>query len=208
MFGRNDLPAYIMEAKDRCVDYIILLGNAGMLLFKGCTLVLFLTGWSAIDVNEEPGGKKSFIYHINEGVYSSFGSVIFSSACPTPVLLKKPSPDLPLHSSSFWGPTGDGLDRVAEGLELPELHVGDWLLFENMGAHTVPAATSLRGGQQAQIHYALSRMAWEAVQLLKGKPLHAEEEDGRESACAPLSCGWEITDTLCVAPVFAPASIM
>uniref|UniRef100_A0A8D2J7P7 Antizyme inhibitor 2 n=1 Tax=Varanus komodoensis TaxID=61221 RepID=A0A8D2J7P7_VARKO len=158
--------------------------------------------------DEEPGGKKSFIYHINEGVYSSFGSVIFSSACPTPVLLKKPSPDLPLHSSSFWGPTGDGLDRVAEGLELPELHVGDWLLFENMGAHTVPAATSLRGGQQAQIHYALSRMAWEAVQLLKGKPLHAEEEDGRESACAPLSCGWEITDTLCVAPVFAPASIM
>uniref|UniRef100_A0A8D2JG72 Antizyme inhibitor 2 n=1 Tax=Varanus komodoensis TaxID=61221 RepID=A0A8D2JG72_VARKO len=38
--------------------------------------------------DEEPGGKKSFIYHINEGVYSSFGSVIFSSACPTPVLLK------------------------------------------------------------------------------------------------------------------------
>ncbi|XP_062996025.1 antizyme inhibitor 2 isoform X2 [Elgaria multicarinata webbii] len=120
---------------------------------------------------------------------------------------EKPSPDLPVHNSSFWGPTGDGLDRIADGLELPELHVGDWLIFENMGAHTVPACSSLSGAQQAQIHYAMSRMAWEAVQFLKGKLLHPEEED-RESTCAPLSCGWEITDTLCVAPVFAPASIM
>lgn len=47
----------------------------------------------------------------------------------------------------------------------------------------------------------------EAVQLLQGKMLHPEEED-RESTCTPLSCGWEITDTLCVAPVFTPASIM
>ncbi|XP_062996026.1 antizyme inhibitor 2 isoform X3 [Elgaria multicarinata webbii] len=156
---------------------------------------------------EDPGGKKSFIYHINDGVYSSFSSVIFNNACPNPILHKKPSPDLPVHNSSFWGPTGDGLDRIADGLELPELHVGDWLIFENMGAHTVPACSSLSGAQQAQIHYAMSRMAWEAVQFLKGKLLHPEEED-RESTCAPLSCGWEITDTLCVAPVFAPASIM
>ncbi|XP_061453136.1 antizyme inhibitor 2 [Rhineura floridana] len=158
--------------------------------------------------DEDPGGgKKSFIYHMNDGVYGSFGSVIFNNICPIPILHKKPSPDLPLHSSSFWGPTGDGLDRIADGMELPELHVGDWLIFENMGAHTMPASSVPSGAQQAQIHYAMSRMAWEATQLLQGKLLHPEEED-RESTCAPLSCGWEITDTLCVAPVFTPASIM
>ncbi|XP_042297101.1 antizyme inhibitor 2 [Sceloporus undulatus] len=155
--------------------------------------------------DEDPGGKKSFVYHLNDGVYGSFGSVIFDNACPIPILHKKPSPDQDLHSSSFWGPTGDGLDRIADGVDLPELHVGDWLIFENMGAYTVPPSASLSGAQQAPVHCAISRMAWEAVQLLWGKLLHPEEED-RESACTPLSCGWEITDSLCVAPVFAPAA--
>ncbi|XP_028594941.2 antizyme inhibitor 2 isoform X1 [Podarcis muralis] len=157
--------------------------------------------------DEDPGGRKSFVYHLNDGVYGSFSSVIFNNVCPIPILHKKPSPDLPLHSSSFWGPTGDGLDCIADGMELPELHPGDWLIFENMGAHTMPAPSALSGAQQAQIYYTMSRMAWEAVQLLQGKLLHPEEED-RESTCTPLSCGWEITDTLCVAPVFTPASIM
>uniref|UniRef100_A0ABM5ETE9 Antizyme inhibitor 2 n=1 Tax=Pogona vitticeps TaxID=103695 RepID=A0ABM5ETE9_9SAUR len=157
--------------------------------------------------DEDPGGKKSFLYHVNDGVYGSFGSVLFNNVCPTPVLLKKPPPDQPLHSSSFWGPTGDGLDRIVDGVELPELHLGDWLIFENMGAYTVPAPPPLGGGEQPAIYYTMSRVAWEAVQLLQGKVLHPEEED-RENTCAPLSCGWEITDTLCVAPVFTPASIM
>ncbi|XP_066494525.1 antizyme inhibitor 2 [Tiliqua scincoides] len=157
--------------------------------------------------DKDPRGQKGFIYHISDGVYGSFGSVIFSSVCPVPNLQKKPSPDPRLYSSSLWGPTGDGLDRIADSMELPELHVGDWLIFENMGAHTAPASSTFSGAQQAQIHYTMSRVAWEAVQLLQGKMLPSEEED-RESTCTPLSCGWEITDTLCVAPVFTPASIM
>ncbi|XP_070620800.1 antizyme inhibitor 2 [Erythrolamprus reginae] len=156
---------------------------------------------------EDTEGKKSFVYHINDGVYGSLGSVIFSNICPVPILPKKPPPDVPLHSSSFWGPTGDRLDRIADGLEMPELQVGDWLIFENMGAHSVLAPSSFQGSPSTPIHYAMSRVAWEAVQLLQGKPLYPEEED-RESPCAPLSCGWEITDPLCVAPVFTPASIM
>ncbi|XP_048357369.1 antizyme inhibitor 2 isoform X1 [Sphaerodactylus townsendi] len=157
--------------------------------------------------DEEPGGKKSFVYHLNDGVYGSFSSVIFNNTCPVPVLHKKLSPDPPLYNSSLWGPTGDNLDRIAEGMELPELHVGDWLIFETMGAYTGPASSSLSGEQPARIYYAMSRVAWEAVQLLQGKLLLPEEED-QESTCAPLSCGWEITETLCVTPVFAPASIM
>ncbi|KAJ7304442.1 hypothetical protein JRQ81_012003 [Phrynocephalus forsythii] len=157
--------------------------------------------------DEEPGGRKSFVYHLNDGIYGCFGSVLFRQVCPTPVLLKKPPPDQPLYSSSFWGPTGDGLDRIVDRVELPELSVGDWLVFENMGAYATPAPASLEGDRQTPIHYTMSRVAWEAVQLLQGKILHPEEED-RESTCAPLSCGWEITDTLCVAPVFTPASIM
>ncbi|NXI99358.1 AZIN2 inhibitor, partial [Psophia crepitans] len=123
--------------------------------------------------------------------------------CP----LQRPCPDQPSHSSTLRGPPADAEDRIADGLELPRLQVGDWLIFEDMGAYTVTTSSSSLGGcPQPQITYAMSRVAWKAVQLFQGKP--PQTEDDRESVCAPLSCGWEMAETLCVTPVFAPASII
>ncbi|NXU95434.1 AZIN2 inhibitor, partial [Xiphorhynchus elegans] len=138
--------------------------------------------------------------------------------CPTPLspllapLQRKslaagrasPCPEQPCHSSSLRGPPGLAEDRIADGLELPELHVGDWLLFGNMGAYTIPATPA--GCPQPQVTYAMSRMAWKAVQLFLGKPPQTEED--RENLCTPLSCGWEMAETLCVTPVFAPTGII
>ncbi|NXP81514.1 AZIN2 inhibitor, partial [Ramphastos sulfuratus] len=115
-----------------------------------------------------------------------------------------PCPELPLHSSSLWGPPGHPEDRIADGLELPELQVGDWLIFEGMGAYST--ASALLGGPQPQITYAMSRLAWKTLQLFQAKPPQTEDE--RESICTPLSCGWEMAETLCVPPAFAPASII
>lgn len=42
--------------------------------------------------------------------------------------------DGPVYPSSLWGPSLDQLDHVVERCLLPELAVGDWLLFSNMGA--------------------------------------------------------------------------
>ncbi|NXC52932.1 AZIN2 inhibitor, partial [Aleadryas rufinucha] len=117
-----------------------------------------------------------------------------------------PCPEHPWHSSSLRGPPGHGEDRIADGLELPQLHVGDWLVFGNMGAYSITASSPLSGCPQPHVTYAMSRMAWKAVQLFQGKPPQAE--DDRESLCTPLSCGWEMAETLCVTPVFAPAGII
>uniref|UniRef100_A0A0G2K8X7 Antizyme inhibitor 2 n=1 Tax=Rattus norvegicus TaxID=10116 RepID=A0A0G2K8X7_RAT len=148
---------------------------------------------------------KSIVYHLDEGVYGVFNSVLFDNTCPTPALQKKPSADQPLYSSSLWGPAVDGCDCVAEGLWLPQLQVGDWLVFDNMGAYTVDTKSLLGGTQACRVTYAMSRLAWEALQ---GQLLPAEEDQDAEGVCKPLSCGWEITDSLCVGPVFTPASIM
>ena len=45
-------------------------------------------------------------------------------------------------------------------------------------------------------------------EALQGQLLPAEQDEDAEGMCKPLSCGWEITDTLCMGPVFTPASIM
>lgn len=144
--------------------------------------------------DEEIGPNKNIMYYVNDGVYGSFNCIFFDHAHPKPILQKKPSPDQPVYTSSLWGPTCDGLDKIAECLQLPELHVGDWLLFENMGAYTVAASSTFNGFQKTDIHYAMPRASWEAVQLLK-KGLYKVEE--KETVCTPMSCGWEISDSLC-----------
>ncbi|XP_060060921.1 antizyme inhibitor 2 isoform X14 [Erinaceus europaeus] len=156
---------------------------------------------------EEENGPtpKTIVYYLHDGVYGSFNSVLFDNTCPTPMLQKKPSSEQPLYSSSLWGPAAEGCDCIAEGLRLPQLHVGDWLVFENMGAYTVGMGSLLGGTQACRITYAMSRVTWEA---LRGQLLPAEQDDDAEGVCKPLSCGWEITDTLCVGPVCTPASIM
>ncbi|NWV09766.1 AZIN2 inhibitor, partial [Ptilonorhynchus violaceus] len=119
---------------------------------------------------------------------------------------QRPCPERPWHSSSLRGPPGQAEDRIAEGLQLPQLHVGDWLVFGNMGAYSIATSSLLGPAPQPQVTYAMSRMAWKAVQLFQGKP--PQTEDDRESLCTPLSCGWEMAETLCVTPVFAPAGII
>ncbi|KFV08701.1 Ornithine decarboxylase 2, partial [Tauraco erythrolophus] len=107
---------------------------------------------------------------------------------PPRLSLQRPCPAHPSHSSSLRGPLGRAEDRVADGLELPELQVGDWLIFEDMGAYTIAPSSRLGGCPQPQVTYAMSRVAWKAIQLFQGKP--PQTEDDRESVCAPLSCGW------------------
>lgn len=65
-----------------------------------------------------------------------------------------------MYPCSIWGPTCDGLDRIVEQCDLPDLQVGDWLVFENMGAYTVAAASTFNGFQRPDIHYVMSRLAW------------------------------------------------
>ncbi|NXN44542.1 AZIN2 inhibitor, partial [Rhinoptilus africanus] len=117
-----------------------------------------------------------------------------------------PCPEPPSLSTSLRGPPGHPEDHIADGLELPQLQVGDWLIFEDMGAYTIAASAPPGRGPQPHVTYAMSRLAWKTVQLFQGKPLPAE--DDRESVCAPLSCGWEMAESLCVPPVFAPPSII
>uniref|UniRef100_A0A8C4W9L5 Antizyme inhibitor 2 n=1 Tax=Gopherus evgoodei TaxID=1825980 RepID=A0A8C4W9L5_9SAUR len=106
----------------------------------------------------ESGSKKNILYYINDGIYGSFSCIFFDRTCPSPVLHKKPSPHHPLFSSSLRGPPCDGKDCIADGLELPELQVGDWLTFENMGAYTIAASSSFNGYQLPQIKYIMSRI--------------------------------------------------
>ena len=54
--------------------------------------------------------------------------------------------------STVWGPSCDATDKVCE-VELPELKVGDWLYFENIGAYSHVARTGFNGFDPARDYY-------------------------------------------------------
>uniref|UniRef100_A0A8C5KX51 Antizyme inhibitor 1-like n=1 Tax=Jaculus jaculus TaxID=51337 RepID=A0A8C5KX51_JACJA len=75
-----------------------------------------------------------FMYYMNDGVYGSFASKLSEDLNTIPEVHRKYKEDEPLLTSSLWGPTCDELDQIVESCLLPELDVGDWLIFDNMGA--------------------------------------------------------------------------
>ena len=107
-----------------------------------------------------------------------------------PLLQKRPKPDEKYYSSSIWGPTCDGLDRIVERCNLPEMHVGDWMLFENMGAYTVAAASTFNGFQRPTIYYVMSGPTWQLMQQIRTQdfPPGVEEPD---VGPLPVSCAQE-----------------
>lgn len=61
-----------------------------------------------------------------------------------------------VYPSSLWGPSLDQLDHVVERCLLPELSVGDWLLFSNMGASVLEEFSSV----QLPVYYTISASDW------------------------------------------------
>ena len=62
-----------------------------------------------------------------------------------------------LVKSTVFGPTCDGLDVVLRDAPLPELAVGDWLVFPKMGAYTLAGACDFNGMGGADVRYVFSR---------------------------------------------------
>ena len=59
------------------------------------------------------------------------------------------------YKSSLWGPTCDGLDCVIKECSLPRLATKDWLLFRDMGAYTMAAASNFNGMPKPVCYYVI-----------------------------------------------------
>lgn len=92
---------------------------------------------------------------IMEGMYGAFNCMIYDHQFPNYLTLR--SPRLPpissvehdnasnLRPTMLWGPTCDSFDRVYEDAQLPELRIGDWIMFPNAGAYTLAGACDFNG---------------------------------------------------------------
>ena len=98
--------------------------------------------------------SRDYHYFIAQGVQGLFKDVLLcnESFIPIPLMvndedrgvsedIKRPK-DV-LHDSFIHGPSGEDFDKVSN-CKLPMLRVGDWLIFDRMGAYTLSIAARNR----------------------------------------------------------------
>jgi len=103
----------------------------------------------------------SYMYYVNDGVYGSFNCILFDHAIVKPVLFDEERfENEPRYTCSMWGPTCDGLDCIVKECLMPELNTGDWVLFYDMGAYTMSAASTFNGMPKPKCYHVLHESQW------------------------------------------------
>ena len=104
--------------------------------------------------------EPKFMYYVNDGVYGSFNCLLFDHAEVLPQLVQPDDyTDSPNFTCSIWGPTCDGIDCISEETVLPEMFTGDWLIFRDMGAYTMCAASAFNGMPKPLAFYVINETA-------------------------------------------------
>ena len=62
-----------------------------------------------------------------------------------------------MQPSTIFGPTCDSIDLVVKDHPMREMHVGEWLAFDLMGAYTTAAASNFNGVQKPVMNYVRSQ---------------------------------------------------
>ncbi|XP_068431278.1 antizyme inhibitor 1b isoform X1 [Clinocottus analis] len=106
-----------------------------------------------------------FLYYMNEGVYGPFSRKLLGNCIAAPSVHKHVRcAEEGVYPSSLWGPSLDQLDQVVERCLLPELSVGDWLCFSNMGVCGPEEFSCLSTSPQLPVYYTVSTCDWYKMQ--------------------------------------------
>lgn len=107
---------------------------------------------------DEKTNQDGYMYYLNDGVYGAFNNILYEHATPHPELLDEKSKDInqqqqqqKLRKTVMWGPTCDSIDCIKSDFLFPELEIGEWLVFKNMGAYTCCVATNFNGFERASV---------------------------------------------------------
>mmetsp|Transcript_13907 Transcript_13907/g.18247 ORF Transcript_13907/g.18247 Transcript_13907/m.18247 type:complete len:535 (+) Transcript_13907:116-1720(+) len=100
-------------------------------------------------------------YYIDDGCYGTFSSVVLEKVSVNPIALDPRGDQIKspvLKASTVWGPTCDGIDCVVKVAALPDLNLGDWILFQGLGVGAqVSKVTKFNGLDSCSSVYCIRR---------------------------------------------------
>jgi len=89
-----------------------------------------------VKINKETG-EKMIVYYISDGIYSSFNNVAMDHfVIDESNLIPFNERDAKKYKCTIFGPTCDSIDKITEGIMLPDLSIGETIFCTNMGAYT------------------------------------------------------------------------
>jgi len=112
--------------------------------------------------DDQPGDGEEperILYYLADGIYGSFNNIMFDHQTVMPQLLSSStSNESRAHpkKSTLFGPTCDSIDVICRDVSLPDIEVGSWLYFLNMGAYTRAAASSFNGFTPPSCRYMIT----------------------------------------------------
>ena len=119
-----------------------------------------LSNGNQVISGDQDSQTDKIMYYVNEGLYSAFNCVIFDHKIPQAAAVYTGSKFVEIddnlesvYKSVLWGPTCDGFDCVSRDIELPQLEVGDWIIFDDFGAYTMAAGSNFNGFAQSKIYW-------------------------------------------------------
>ncbi|KAJ8289507.1 hypothetical protein GJAV_G00002120 [Gymnothorax javanicus] len=121
--------------------------------------------------------RDRMMYYVNDGTHKAFRYVMFPKAYVLPGPVKKRTLKEGTYPSTIYGETCDGHDQIVEKYPLPNLEIGEWLLFYNMGAYTVTVSTNFNGFRKPEIYYITPREAWQRIQQIAAGVTAEEAND-------------------------------
>ncbi|KAL6601361.1 hypothetical protein ACP70R_044581 [Stipagrostis hirtigluma subsp. patula] len=84
-------------------------------------------------------------YWIDDGLYGALNCVVKYHYVPRPRPLAVSHAGEKTYTSTVFGQTCDSQDKVVTGYQLPEMSVGDWLVFDDIGAYSSAASSNFNG---------------------------------------------------------------
>jgi len=102
---------------------------------------------------DEIPAEREVQYYVTEGAYGSFNNTVWDFQKPAPLHFKEVASDGPQQLTTFFGPTCDSLDVIAKRIRFPEMNIGDWIYFNDMGAYTLAAASNFNGFESPSVYY-------------------------------------------------------
>jgi len=146
------------------------------------TLTTLIIAKRAVPMDNK--SELAMMYYLNDGVYGSFNCTIFDHWEVEPLPLINIEDGIECHDdvrqthlTTLWGPTCDSMDCIKRDVYLPEMFIGEWIMFRDMGAYTLCAASNFNGFKMPNIKYYVPTHTLELLEKLPSWPRLAHMMD-------------------------------
>nr|XP_019538006.2 ornithine decarboxylase 1-like [Aedes albopictus] len=112
----------------------------------------------------DPLKIEQMFYYFNDGMYGTFYGPRYRNQELFPIVWKSGGNQGVTHKTTLFGPTCDGNDYFAKNIDLPELEVSDFVIFENQGAYSRVHSCRFNGFCLPKVIRFMRKSTWELLE--------------------------------------------